>query len=579
VAVASTVSTTWTVPAGKLQWGQTFYRVAMVRTTGNTAFNAKSPPYPNYVNALPLAPDPVVLYDEHTTPVSPTVASYIDANGITVWVSPLANPQFYAPYIDPDLERYGDVAVAWDREERFAATPQGSGAVNFWRSSRNPPVPELTAPIIVAETVYDVRGRKSDGAAFAATTLAAASSAGATNVKVTSVTGIVVGDRLTVGDDLNLQETRRVTAVGTAGAGGTGVTLEAALVAAFANGQAVRSGPWGPASKWLRIKVSTPPTSTLVAPGNGAAITFPVRSFSWTYGSVPGKVQQSYQVRIWEQVTGETERLVWDTGVVASTATTVDNPPYLFETGKTYRWDVEVTDTDNLTASFTATKTFTTNFAQPTKLAGLTATTDPQTGAVTLAWTAGATPFWRYRVYQRSAKGEYVRIDEDELATRTTPTFTWLGAVLGKGSAWVVTQHSGAADNGESAFSDPGEAVQETETPGAWAIVTAERAVELGSVTSGPLVYSVPASVRRTLAGTTVTERGRGTAPPIKITAEFGVEDQEAVDYLTNLPEYTGDVWAKDRYGHALRIRVIEVSHEPAARGMIIVRIEGQALD
>lgn len=71
------------------------------------------------------------------------------------------------------------------------------------------------------------------------TTLSAASAVGATNIKVASVTGFSVGATITVDTGGNL-ETRTITTVGTSGAGGTGVTLDAALSQAHASGASVR---------------------------------------------------------------------------------------------------------------------------------------------------------------------------------------------------------------------------------------------------------------------------------------------------------------------------------------------------
>ena len=67
------------------------------------------------------------------------------------------------------------------------------------------------------------------------TTLAAASAVGATNVKVASVTNLIAGQPFFVDTGLNL-ETGVIAAVGTAGAGGTGVTLAAPLKLAHASG-------------------------------------------------------------------------------------------------------------------------------------------------------------------------------------------------------------------------------------------------------------------------------------------------------------------------------------------------------
>ena len=68
------------------------------------------------------------------------------------------------------------------------------------------------------------------------TNLAADASAGATNIKVRSVTGFAVGDKLTVGTPAN-RETVTITTVGTGGPTGTGITLDSPL----ANGHAINA--------------------------------------------------------------------------------------------------------------------------------------------------------------------------------------------------------------------------------------------------------------------------------------------------------------------------------------------------
>lgn len=75
----------------------------------------------------------------------------------------------------------------------------------------------------------------SGGTAPAATTLAANSLAGATNIKVVAVTGFSVGDWLSVAGS----EVRQITIVGTTGSGGTGITLATALTSAHSSGDAV----------------------------------------------------------------------------------------------------------------------------------------------------------------------------------------------------------------------------------------------------------------------------------------------------------------------------------------------------
>ncbi len=70
------------------------------------------------------------------------------------------------------------------------------------------------------------------------TTLAAAANAGDTNIKVGSVTGFAPGYSVTI-DTGAAQETAVISAVGTAGAAGTGITLASALAGAHASGAAV----------------------------------------------------------------------------------------------------------------------------------------------------------------------------------------------------------------------------------------------------------------------------------------------------------------------------------------------------
>jgi hypothetical protein len=70
------------------------------------------------------------------------------------------------------------------------------------------------------------------------TTLAAAASAGATNVKVASVTGLAPGQKVVIQRSSAVAEFNSITNVGTAGAGGTGVDLATPLANAHPSGAA-----------------------------------------------------------------------------------------------------------------------------------------------------------------------------------------------------------------------------------------------------------------------------------------------------------------------------------------------------
>ena len=76
--------------------------------------------------------------------------------------------------------------------------------------------------------------------AATATTLSAAASAGDTNIKVASVTNMVAGERIGIDAGFQNVEYGKIAAVGTAGAGGTGVTLQSPLSFAHAGGAAAQ---------------------------------------------------------------------------------------------------------------------------------------------------------------------------------------------------------------------------------------------------------------------------------------------------------------------------------------------------
>ncbi len=129
----------------------------------------------------------------------------------------------------------------------FSVTSDDCGAT---LSAHTQILPNMTATHTVAQTVRTglvVSGSMDGaGAIYLAwqtrsfrtmqTTLAAAASAGDTNVKVTSVTGMVAGNALTIDSSGANPETVTITTVGTAGAGGTGVMFTPALAFAHASG-------------------------------------------------------------------------------------------------------------------------------------------------------------------------------------------------------------------------------------------------------------------------------------------------------------------------------------------------------
>ena len=152
------------------------------------------------------------------------------------------------------------------------------------------------------ETSIDARARYRDNAdAKASTTLAAASSAGATNVKVASVSNLAVGDELTIAT-AGLVETRTITTVGTSGAGGTGITVSEAYTFAHGSGDTVEVRYWGPWSSWLTVKASQPPTVAADTPADRALITDPTPALAHTYSSPASKAQASRTTDVYRRL-------------------------------------------------------------------------------------------------------------------------------------------------------------------------------------------------------------------------------------------------------------------------------------
>lgn len=108
---------------------------------------------------------------------------------------------------------------------------------------------------------------------IAQTTLAAAANAGDTNIKVSSVTGMVAGNTLTI-DTGAAAETVTIETVGTQGSGGTGVTITPALAAAHAAGAIVTvngvPSTSTAAPNDIALSVMPGPTDATPAPSFGA---------------------------------------------------------------------------------------------------------------------------------------------------------------------------------------------------------------------------------------------------------------------------------------------------------------------
>lgn len=380
ITMASGTTATPTVPAvlstgATLNWGDgqsgEMGWDAAIRPTGNVSLDAYSPILPFRVDALPS-----------------TALSVVSAAGSPPSViTPDADPVYYVPYNDLDRAAYGEAPVAREWEIRNAAVPIGSGTLVKYLTelSGMADLDQLGAGFVpAAESSYDLRARYRDDATEKySSTMAASSSANATNVKLTSVTGLVVGDDLTLEPGTADEETRPITVVGTAGSGGTGVTVSPGFTLAHTNGDAAKVFHWGAWASWLRMKRSVPPTVAAVAPLDGAIITDPTPTLSHAYASASSKAQETRTLRVYER-TAAGDALVYAI-TLPGTGTSDVLPRFLLAGGKTYAWEIEASDTDGLTGTTTR-RTFETSFFVPEAPTGLSATTDPLSGSITLTW-------------------------------------------------------------------------------------------------------------------------------------------------------------------------------------------------
>jgi hypothetical protein len=184
----------------------------------------------------------------------------------------------------PWLQEY-HVAVSQTRPNRVAIGLQDNGSNRSWANINDPVANPVTANwasygggdghyvvIDAFDDTYYYSCSQNAGCsgvhdvASTTTTLSAAAAAGATNVKIASVTGLVAGNTITIDSTGANPETVTMTTVGTSGAGGTGVTFSPALAFAHASGAVVvkngvagtQSLPFGSRGSGLRCTTDAP---------------------------------------------------------------------------------------------------------------------------------------------------------------------------------------------------------------------------------------------------------------------------------------------------------------------------------
>ena len=209
-----------------------------------------------------------------------------DANGDSGWIHGTNMPW---------LQEY-HVAVSQTRPNRIAIGLQDNGSNRSWTNANDAVADPVAANwasygggdghYVVVDTTDDTYYYSCSQNAGCSgvhdlvsttTTLSAATAVGATNVKLASVTGLLVGGTLTIDSTGANPETVTITTVGTAGAGGTGVSFAPALAFAHASGATVvkngvpgtQSLGFGSRGSGLRCTTDAP---LVQDPSNGATL-------------------------------------------------------------------------------------------------------------------------------------------------------------------------------------------------------------------------------------------------------------------------------------------------------------------
>lgn len=295
-----------------------------------------------YVNALPTAsPTNSIVALDYPGDALRTR----DSDGILVVLDRI--PCLEAPFSDPDIGTYGDTPSA--RSIEIYDNTTGASVHTNENLAPADTIPMRYFPGTVAG---------------ANTTLAAAAVEGATNLKVTSVTSLAIGDRIRVGPEGLTQEVVTLTSVGTSGSGGTGCNINRPLAYAHSNGEAFveltpilanettykmrwrfqdNSDTYGAWSNYVVFKVTQASSvSTLTPTGSLGS---PAFTSTWSHTSPGSKVQGKFRLTITRDSDSD---VVYDTGFVTSSVESHDVPGGLLANSTAYTIAVEALDTDNV---------------------------------------------------------------------------------------------------------------------------------------------------------------------------------------------------------------------------------------
>lgn len=194
-------------------------------------------------------------------------------------------------------------------------------------------------------------------------------------------------------------------------------------------------------SDYALVKYSAAPTLSAVTPANAATVTDPSPDVAWTYASSGSKAQAEARLIVSLGTT-----VLYDTGWVGGTGASFHVPAFILPNAASISWVLEVRDSDGL--SSTISRTFTTSFATPSALTGLTIVADDDEKALLATWTPSSltvNEFEAYYVYARAEGGQFRLVAT--IVDKNSSSLLYKAAGHNKETIIRVTQTNGWAES------------------------------------------------------------------------------------------------------------------------------------
>ena len=163
----------------------------------------------------------------------------------------------------------------------------------------------------------------------------------------------------------------------------------------------------------------------------------PVTTYTWTYSHPALLAQQSYELIVYAS---DGVTVVWDSGIVYSAATSVQQPYGYLQNGTTYKMQVTVWCTDG-TSGQSSLVSFTTAWTPPADITGVTVTANNAAGRIDVSWTAsalGSSVFLQYNLYVSRNGGAWTL--HTKIPNKATTVYSYYEAASGDSVALALTQ-------------------------------------------------------------------------------------------------------------------------------------------